>query len=209
MKLQLPCAKRITSSWSGPSHDGACAPHVCHFIVHTRRAGPLVTRPLNCGVSRARNARHAMNITAPTKIAIDHDDYHAAHVGKLADGRQFFATTPFVPPIKTPGREFIAIYIFDSSGRLVEARIDDLGPRGSLDPKRAKALFDRRIDELGPLKYGRIEVEPFHLDRYGEAFGLIARPPEASAENDSWWVEVQPGNYMAFHEPWDSGEYDT
>jgi hypothetical protein len=24
-----------------------------------------------------------------------------------------------------------------------------------------------------------------------------------------WAVEVQPGNYMAFFEPWDSGDYDT
>ena len=24
-----------------------------------------------------------------------------------------------------------------------------------------------------------------------------------------WAVEMMPGNYMAFFEPWDSGEYDT
>jgi len=29
-----------------------CAPHVRHFILHTRRAGRFVTRPLNCGVMR-------------------------------------------------------------------------------------------------------------------------------------------------------------
>ena len=33
------------------------------------------------------------------------------------------------------------------------------------------------------------------------------RAPES--EDDGWWVELQPGNYMAFHEPRDSGEYDT
>ena len=37
--------------------------------------------------------------------------------------------------------------------------------------------------------------------------GLIVREPED--ENDSWAVELLPGNYMAFFEPWDSGEYDT
>ena len=31
----------------------------------------------------------------PELIAIDHDDYHAEHVGRLPDGRQFFLTTPF------------------------------------------------------------------------------------------------------------------
>src|SRR5688572_31748567 len=44
--------KRLTSSWSGPSYGVTCAPHVRHFIVHTRRAGHVVTRPLNCGVRR-------------------------------------------------------------------------------------------------------------------------------------------------------------
>src|SRR5688572_26264689 len=44
--------KRLTSSWSGPSYGVTCAPPVRHFIVHTRRAGRVVTRPLNCGVSR-------------------------------------------------------------------------------------------------------------------------------------------------------------
>ena len=32
----------------------------------------------------------------PTLIAINHDDYHAEHVGRMSDGRQFFLTMPFV-----------------------------------------------------------------------------------------------------------------
>jgi len=35
----------------------------------------------------------------------------------------------------------------------------------------------------------------------------MAREPER--ENDPWVVEMEPGNYMVFFEPWDSGEYDT
>jgi hypothetical protein len=147
--------------------------------------------------------------SSPTRIAIDHDDHHAAHVGTLADGRQFFATTPFVPAVGGPGREFIAVYLFNRDGGLLEARIDDLGPRSSVDRKHAEAVFNQRISELGRLAYGRIEVAPFEVNRYGERFGLIPRPPERPAEDDSWWVELLPGNYMAFHEPWDSGEYDT
>jgi len=41
----------------------------------------------------------------------------------------------------------------------------------------------------------------------GTKFGLVLREPEEEA--DPWAVEMQPGNYMAFFEPWDSGEYDT
>jgi hypothetical protein len=57
------------------------------------------------------------------------------------------------------------------------------------------------------VEYGRIAVQPFEVERFGTAFGLVPRPPKS--DEDGWWVEVQPGNYMAFHEPWDSGEYDT
>src|SRR5690606_812561 len=64
---------------------------------------------------------------APTTIAIDHDDYHAKLVGRTPDGRQFFLTTPFEPGRPgVPGCEFVALYIFDPAGNLVEAKIDQL-----------------------------------------------------------------------------------
>jgi hypothetical protein len=67
--------------------------------------------------------------------------------------------------------------------------------------------LDQRLSELGPIVYCRIEVQPFAIERFGTTFGLVPRSPED--KDDSWWVEMQPGNYMDFHEPWDSGEYDT
>lgn len=68
----------------------------------------------------------------------------------------------------------------------------------------------RRLAELGPVDRGRIEVRPFEVERFGVTFGLVLRPPEDPEEEEAgWWVEVEPGNYMAFYEPWDSGEYDT
>ena len=152
-----------------------------------------------------------MNQGPPTLIAIDHDDHHASHVGRTDDGRQFFMTTPFIPATRDAGREFIAVYIFDQQGKLLEARIDDLGPRATVDHAQAAQLFERRLADLGPVEFARIEVRPFQVDRFGATFGLVPRPPEVDDqdEDDGWWVELQPGNYMAFHEPWDSGEYDT
>lgn len=149
-----------------------------------------------------------MNQSAPTLIAIEHDDYHAEFVGHTSDGRQFFLTTPFIPAIGgNPGCEFLAIYLFDAKGNFLEAHIDNLGPRTTLDRENARRLLRDRLAEVGPIQYGRIEVRPFEIQRFETTFGLVPRPPES--EDDSWWVEVQPGNYMAFHEPWDSGEYDT
>ena len=149
-----------------------------------------------------------MQSEPPTLIAIDHDDYYASSVGTTKDGMQFFVTTPFIPALgNEPGREFLAVFLFNSNGKFSEARIDDLGPRATLNREEARSLLDKRMAELEPLDYGRIEVQPFAIERFGTAFGLIAR---ASGEEDNgWWVELQAGSYMAFHEPWDSGEYDT
>lgn len=131
-----------------------------------------------------------------------------SRVGRNRDGLQVFVTTPFVPEYGAEmGCEFLAVYLFDNDGKLVDARIDDLGPRAALDREGARRLLERRMTELGPIEYGRIQVQPFQLDRFGTTFGLVPRPPEDN--DDSWWVELQPGNYMAFHEPWDSGVYDT
>ena len=144
----------------------------------------------------------------PDFIEIEHDDYHAKHIGWTADGRQFFLTTPFEPAILgKPGAEFIALYIFDAEGALLEATIDELGPRANLDREKARKLYEERLRSLGKVRFGRIEVEPFSVKRFGTEFGLVLRVPED--EEDVWAVEVQPGNYMAFFEPWDSGDYDT
>ena len=144
----------------------------------------------------------------PALVAINHDDYHAEHIGHTADGRQFFLTTPFDPAIgDSEGNEFVALYLFDAAGKLLEAKIDEFGPRATLDDGERRRVYDRRLQELGDVSFERIEVVPFALERFGTTFGLVPREPED--DEDVWAVEVQPGNYMAFFEPWDSGDYDT
>jgi len=145
---------------------------------------------------------------APNLVAIDPDDYHAKDVGRTADGRQFFLTTPFVPAeAGANGAEFVALYIFDTDGRLLEAQIEELGPRSAVEPETARRLIAQKLASLGRTSSGRIQVAPFAVRRFNTEFGLVARAPEN--EGEPWAVEAQPGNYMAFFEPWDSGEYDT
>src|SRR5512134_2548297 len=67
---------RLTCSWSGPSYGVTCAPHVRHFIVHTRRAGHVVTRPLNCGVRR--------NSDMPATKGINHLGLAVLDLGQTA-----------------------------------------------------------------------------------------------------------------------------
>lgn len=145
---------------------------------------------------------------APELVAIDPDDYHAEHVGRTADGRQFFLTTPFEPGFAgRAGGEFIALYLFDAAGQLIESKIDELGPRATVDEGAARESYERRLHELGEVTLERIVVAPFAVERFGTTFGLVLRVPDD--DGDRWAVEAQPGNYMAFFEPWDSGVYDT
>jgi hypothetical protein len=152
------------------------------------------------GVTRMNDGRLEL-------IAIEHDDYAAKYVGRTEDGRQFILTTPFEPAMNGPGAEFLALYLFDDAGKLLDAKIENLGPRATMDDDRRVQLRDQWLSELGEVSYERVEVAPFSVKKFGTEFGLIVREPED--EEDVLAVEMQPGNYMAFFEPWDSGDYDT
>lgn len=142
------------------------------------------------------------------KVAIDPDDYHARDVGWTKEGKQFFLTTPFRPALGgAEGGEYLALYVFDSDGVLYDSRITSLGVRGAFDATNAKQQLDELRRSLGEVDHRRIEIYPFSVEHDGEQFGLVLREPED--EEDCYAVEAQPGNYMAFFEPWDSGEYDT
>jgi len=162
---------------------------------------------------KSKKKGQIMTNRVPKQIPINHDDYQAKHIGKLGDGRQFFLTTPFVPAIgNNPGRAFLVLYLFDKKGKLLEARIEDLGVRqnsilpGNVDESHAADLLESWLAKLDIDSFCDIKVAPFQTERFGIEFGLIPRPPED--KDDPWTVELQPGDYMAFYPPWD-GDYDT
>lgn len=139
-----------------------------------------------------------VNLGPPEWILIEHDDYHARYVGRTEDGKQLF-----LAPIFTKN-DFIALFLFNDAGDLVDSRVEDLGPRETLDLELARTRRDECLARLGEIEYQAIRVKPFAVEHHGEMMGLIP-----SKYDDYWTVEVLPGNVMAFHEPWDSGEYDT
>jgi hypothetical protein len=144
----------------------------------------------------------------PKTVVLANDDYAAKYVGRTTDGRQLFLTNPFVPAIGgDPGREFLALYLFDKDGALLDAQIEDLGTRAELDEAAAHARQAALLESLGAIKYRKIKVAPFKVERFGVEFGFIPQPPEEPGE--SWSVIVEPGNYMCFWPPWTTGDYDT
>lgn len=150
-----------------------------------------------------------MAVEIPETIRINLDDYHAKHVGMTTDNRQFFLTTPFVPSLgDSQGCEYVAVFYFDLAGKFLHAEIDSLGPRAELDKRKAKQAYDSRLASLGDVSFRDIIVAPFSVDRFGTPFGLIPSLPDHDEDEGELVVEIQPGNYMAFYEPWD-GYYDT
>jgi hypothetical protein len=119
-----------------------------------------------------------------------------------------FLTYPFEPASDgNPGGEFNALYLFDATGEFVSAQIESFGPRGTFNRESKEVAYRQLLEGLGAIAFQRIEVAPFEVERFGTKFGLIGR--DCEDEDDVLAVEVQPGNYMAFFEPWDSSEYDT
>lgn len=149
-----------------------------------------------------------MNSQPPKIIAINHDDYHAEYVGITSNGSQFFVTALFQPAIgEDKGCEYISLFLFSPEGKLLEAEVENFGPRETMDNDKRTVYRNKLLEKLGDVTYQRIEVEPFSVKRFGVEMGLI--PRELEDEDDIWVVELLPGNFMAFFEPWESGEYDT
>jgi hypothetical protein len=141
----------------------------------------------------------------PETFPIIQDDDHAKFMGWLKDGRQFFLTTPFVPEINDNlGCEFVALFYFDNAGQLLEAKIDSLGPRVTMDHEKRKESFQMRLNEIMDGDFTDIEIAPFEIEQFGTRFGFIPSP----LDDGSWTIEFHPGNFMAFFAPWD-GEYYT
>lgn len=148
-----------------------------------------------------------MSDEPPALVAIDPDEHLARHVGWTSDDRQFVLLTPSVPAV--PGSEgcaYVALYLFDAEGALVESWVDRLGPPALLPADEPARTVERRLASLGEVRRRRVRVAPFSIERFGTAFGLVAIAP--GDEADDWSVEAQPGRAMTFFEPWDSGTYD-
>lgn len=144
-------------------------------------------------------------MSAPDRFTIMPDDYHAQLAGTAGDGRRFFITTPFEPATPTdPGNEFVALFLWKPDGSFDEIDVDAFGPREQLAENDHQDALERRIARLGEFTIEPISVAPFAVASHGTTFGFVPQEYEGLVS-----VTLQPGDYMAYTEPFDSGEYDT
>lgn len=140
----------------------------------------------------------------PDKVLLVPDDYHLGHAGRCADGRNVLVASQltFAAP---QTRDFVCTFWFDSEGRVVEHRIDEVGIRGEYNEDDGRKIWDSHILAVGAIDPQPFWVKPFSIQFADQAFGFIPR----EMDNGEWQVTFEPGNTMAFYAPWDSGEYDT
>ena len=144
----------------------------------------------------------------PDRITMIPDDYNTEFVGTAEDGRHFFLTTPFEPgdAAGAGGNEFVALFYWNSNGEFDSMEVDEFGSRESMDSAAHDAKMQERLKELGEYRLEQISVAPFSQDAFDSTFGLVPRAPEDP--DGIAYVELLPGNYVAYTWPWD-GEYDT
>lgn len=138
-------------------------------------------------------------MNAPDRFTIVPDDYHAQLTGTAGDGRRFFITTPF-----EPDNEFVALFLWTSDGSFDEIDVDAFGPRELLAENDHQDALERRIARLGEFTIEPISVAPFAVESHGTTFGFVPQEYEGLVS-----ITLLPGDYMAYTEPFDSGEYDT
>jgi hypothetical protein len=147
--------------------------------------------------------------SAPTRITIVPDDYHVPYAGTAADGRRFFASDELFA-VTGPGvaEQYGAVFFWTAEGDFDEVIRDVTERSRGMPPGQAvPAIGDglaSRLAELGDYVLEPIEVAPFSIEIDGVRFGFVAEDHDGE-----WYVTVQPGNFIAYYEPWDGLEYDT
>ncbi len=143
-------------------------------------------------------------MASPEKVRLVTDDYHLNHFGHSETGDIVWITSQLSSESRTT-TDFICTFRFDNQGNLRDHRIDKLGFRGEYDEGEARKVFSDHLATAGPLTPANVMLSVFSVSAYGHDFGLVAQHDDETG----WSVKFQPGDTMAFFEPWDSGDYDT
>ncbi|MEQ1737054.1 MAG: hypothetical protein ABL886_11705 [Rhodoglobus sp.] len=134
------------------------------------------------------------------------------YAGTAADGRHFFLSEELFYNGhfgEKDAKQYVGVFLWTADGEFDEVRVDVVDrvegvPPAQAVPAGADELVAARLAELGDYELEPIVVAPFSTEVDGVVFGFVAR------EFDGMWtVNVEPGNFIAYYEPWDGIEYDT
>lgn len=142
----------------------------------------------------------------PERFTIVPDDYHVPYAGTAEDGRKFFLSEELFDGDSA----YVGMFLWNADGTFDEIRVDAVDRPGGLPPGQAgrsgqEDLVDARLAELGEYVLEPIEVEPFTEDVDGVTFGWNLD----QYEDGTYFINIVPGDFIAYYEPWDGLGYDT
>ena len=157
-----------------------------------------------------RRQHMAIHNTFPIKRI---EGYHTQHLGKFADGKQFFGTIAetFIQPRNYQGnwqeqvQQHLLLYIFVRVGNHIHTRHQQFEGNARNSFEIQVLQLDKMIEEMGAFEYGDIRIKPFPLEMEVSGvkmtFGLVPL-------HEQNVVVLEPGYTIALRAPWD-GSYDT
>lgn len=143
----------------------------------------------------------------PDTFRIVPDDYHVPWAGTTEDGRKFFLSRELFEP---GGSSYVGLFLWKPDGSFDELRVDEVDrPRG-VPPAQAaaagsKQLVRARLAELGDYTLEPIRVQPFTRRVDGVTFGWHV----GQYDDGSYYINIEPGDFIAYYAPWDGHGYDT
>ena len=151
------------------------------------------------------DARGADRGETPERFTIVPDDYHVPYAGTAEDGRRFFLSDELFDHRST----YVGLFLWKADGSFDEVRVDSVErpdgvPPGQAAPSGADELVEARLAQLGEYTLEPIEVEPFTEEVDGVTFGW-----KLGRYDGTPFINVEPGDFIAYYEPWDGLEYDT
>lgn len=143
---------------------------------------------------------------APERFTIVPDDYHVPYAGTAEDGRKFFLSEELFDGDSA----FVGVFLWNEDGTFDEVRVDAVDRPGGLPPAQAgpagtDELVGARLAELGDYVLEPIEVEPFTQDVDGVTFGWNLD----RYDDGTYFINIVPGDFIAYYAPWDGLGYDT
>jgi len=148
----------------------------------------------------------------PNRFRIVPDDYHVPFAGTAQDGRRFFLSNELFGqrPDSASASSFVATFFWNADGSFESVDISEVDRPAGIPSAQAVAagpedVTNRMLLNLGDFTLEPIEVAPFSIDVDGVTFGFV---PE-EIDEDEVSIQIAPGNFIAYYEPWDGEDYDT
>jgi hypothetical protein len=143
---------------------------------------------------------------APTRFTIRPDDYHVPYAGTAQDGHKFFVSDEL---FTYDGRAWVGLFLWKPDGTFDEVQVSPIGrpagvPPGQAAPGNGDSVLKQLLARLGNYVLEPITVQPFTKTVHGVEFGW-----KVNHDGGMYTINIEPGDFICYYEPWDGYEYDT